>query len=201
MFSGIVETITPIVEVQTLDGLIRVSVARPEPFNDLKVGDSICFDGVCLTVENFTQAEIRFALAAETLHITGWTTENLKDRLVNLERSLSYGDRIHGHLVTGHVDGAGRVQDKWRDGESLWYRIGFPEEMMPYFWRKGSVAMNGVSLTINSVENHSFTICLIPETCKRTNLESLEVGHKVMLEVDQFARGLIHWLKSEGVRK
>lgn len=201
MFSGIIETTSRVLRADNYDGVVRINVEKPQEFKDLNVGDSIAVDGICLTVETFDSKIISFALGPETLKVTGWTTSNVTDRVVNLERSLRLGDRIHGHLVTGHVDSLAKVWEAERQGEGLFLRINIPQSLIPFVWPKGSVTINGVSLTINQVSDGTFTVGLIPETLKRTNLGSLQVGSMVNLEADNLARGLVHWttLKEKGL--
>lgn len=197
MFSGIVEEKAKVVRAEEVvpGQLTRIWVARPESFDDLGLGDSIATDGVCLTIEAIDQKTIQFALAAETLAVTNWSSvEKLVGRTVNLERSLKFGDRIHGHLVSGHVDAAARVT-KIEDvmSERVLTRMLFvdvPKELGPMVWKKGSWALNGVSLTVNSVEGGVAGHCLIPETLLRTNLGDLKVNDLVNIEVDTFARAL-----------
>lgn len=196
MFSGIVETISRITQSRPEPGVMRISVEKPLEFNDLKTGDSIALDGVCLTLESFDSQSLQFALGDETLKVTGWTPESVRGKTVNLERSLRLGDRIHGHLVTGHVDGLGTVTgSESLGGETLRLRVRFPVALKPYIWPKGSIAINGVSLTLNRVEGEEFEVGLIPETVKRTGLGRLTPGDAVNLEVDNMARGLIWWEK------
>lgn len=199
MFSGIVEACASVSRVEPGDGVLRIFLSRPTDFNDLKAGDSVAVNGVCLTIEEPLGELMRFALAAETLQLTRWKAETLKGRSLNVERSLRWNDRIHGHLVTGHVDGVGSVkaiQAEGSESRRLWIKL--EPQLMPYLWSKGSVALNGVSLTVNRVEQDAFEVCLIPETLKRTNLESLAVGDEVLIEVDNMARGLVNWLKQRG---
>ncbi len=196
MFSGIVESCARIERVEEIsrEKLTRIWVARPSDFNDLRVGDSVANDGVCLTVEAFDSATIQFALAAETLAVTNWRSvgdpSQLKGRKVNLERSLRFGDRIHGHLVAGHVDAAVKVVSIEDDGEMRIIGVEIPETLRKMVWKKGSWAVNGVSLTVNSVDGGVASHCLIPETLSRTNLGTLKVGDLVNVEVDTFARAL-----------
>lgn len=195
MFSGIVEETGFVTAARTNDGIVRIQVQRPASFTDIKRGDSICVNGVCLTVEEMSGELLQFSLAPETLKITGWTAESVVGRMVNLERSLRLSDRLHGHLVTGHVDAAGTVTFISRNGESQDVTIEHPDNLAPFIWAKGSVAVNGVSLTLNRVEPNHFTVGLIPETLKRTNLGNLSVGAGVNLEADNWARGLVHQAK------
>ena len=191
MFSGIVECQSPILSASPRKGVLEVHIARPSHFNDLSVGDSICVNGVCLTIENLDKKSMIFALAAETLQVTEWSIENLLHKSLNLERSLPLAARIHGHLLTGHVEGLGEVVSFKKKGETAFLKIAFPKDLAPYFWKKGSLAINGVSLTINQIEGQELEVCLIPETLRCTNLGELNKGSKVNLETDLFVRGLV----------
>ncbi len=199
MFSGIVESKAAIVRAEEIsrDRLTRIWVAKPLAFNDLSIGDSVATDGVCLTVEAFDNDTIQFALAAETLAVTNWRTSTsesgaagLVGRTVNLERSLRMGDRVHGHFVAGHVDAAVRVTRITDEGGTRILDIEIPKGLRSMVWKKGSWALNGVSLTVNSVDGGIASHCLIPETLTRTNLGGLKVGDLVNIEVDTFARAL-----------
>tara|TARA_B100000749_G_scaffold280887_1_gene279774 strand:+ start:5661 stop:6272 length:612 start_codon:yes stop_codon:yes gene_type:complete len=192
VFSGIVETTSSILSVQPDQGLLRISIKKPSEFNDLSVGDSIACNGICLTVEDFNEDHMVFAMAAETLQVTGWTVSDLEAVTLNLERSLRFGDRVHGHIVTGHVDAMGTVVEFYERDGSWFLVVKYPDSLKPYIWSKGSVALNGVSLTINAVGENTLSVCLIPETIQRTNLKDLAVGHALTVEVDNMARGLVH---------
>ena len=192
MFSGIIEAVAPVQKIQIFDGAVRIHVKKPGIFNDLKIGDSIAVNGICLTVESFDEQEITFALAAETLQVLGLKPTAGFDQQVgqnlNLERSLRFGDRIHGHLVSGHVDSMGMVVGRKQVGESLFLEIEVKDSILPFVWKKGSITFNGTSLTVNSVEGHVISVCLIPETQKRTNLSILQVGDRVTVEPDYMAK-------------
>lgn len=167
-------------------------MARPEAFDDLKPGDSIAINGVCLTLESHDDQNLTFALAPETLKVTGWQPK--PQDVVNLERSLKFGDRVHGHIVAGHVDAIGKVIGIQKDTDETYaLTIDAPKDFLPFVWRKGSVAVHGVSLTINDVIGNKFKVGLIPETLKRTNLKNLKIGDTVHLEADAMARALYHW--------
>ncbi|MFS4458117.1 riboflavin synthase [Bdellovibrio sp. HCB2-146] len=190
MFSGIVESVQPIVHSQELPNAYRIQITKPEEFNDLKLGDSVACDGVCLTVEAFDNKTITFALAAETIRVLEWKPEKFLGKKVNLERSLRFGDRIHGHLVTGHVDSLGEVTRSDLQGESLFLDVKVADSILPYVWKKGSVTLNGVSLTVNELNGSTVSVCLIPETIKRTNLALLKVGDRINVEPDYMARAI-----------
>lgn len=196
MFSGIVEAKSQIIKTQE-DGIadhkaIRIFVSKPTAFSDLKIGDSICVNGVCLTVENFDSQQIQFCLGAETIKVLSSTFSQWLQIPLNLERSLKFGDRLHGHLVSGHVDGVARVMESYSDGESWQIKCQIPQEIQKFFWKKGSVSLNGVSLTVNEVEKDLLSVCLIPETITATNLSLVPVGQFVNIEADYLAKAYIH---------
>jgi riboflavin synthase len=147
-----------------------------------------------LTVESYDEETIVFALAAETLAVTNWQSpsgpSDLVGRRINLERSLKMGDRIHGHWVTGHVDAAAKVTKVDELPGMRVIDVEIPKAIRPMVWKKGSWAINGVSLTVNSVDGGVASHCLIPETLSRTNLSDLKPGDLVNVEVDVFARAL-----------
>jgi len=185
-----------VVSVKEGSGTLSITVEKPINFNDLNHGDSVAVDGVCLTVEAFDEKQMAFTLGPETLRITGWTPSGVQKRMVNLERSLRLNDRIHGHLVTGHVDTTARIVAAETEGETLRLSIEIPKALEALIWPKGSLAVNGVSLTINRVSGGSFDVGLIPETLRRTNLGALKAGDLVNLEADNMARGLLHFTRS-----
>lgn len=190
MFSGIVESVMPIVSSEELDNAFRIKIKKPIEFNDLHIGDSVACDGVCLTVEAFTEETMTFALAAETIKVLQLNPQSWLGKRINLERSLRLGDRIHGHLVTGHVDSLGLVKEARGEGESFFLTVEVAESVLPYVWKKGSITLNGVSLTVNELENNLVSVCLIPETVKRTNLGDLRIASLVNVEPDYMARAL-----------
>lgn len=198
MFSGIVEAkanllrFTP--DLQNPKHGATIFIEKPSSFNDIGLGDSIAVNGICLTVEAISATELQFSLGPETLAITGWGPQGLFNCSLNLERSLKANERIHGHQVTGHVDGVGRVSKREPQGSSLLLDVELPREAdwSRLTWKKGSICLNGVSLTVNEVHGSTVSVCLIPETCLRTNLSQLQVGDRVNVEVDSVARGLAH---------
>ncbi|OQW52118.1 MAG: hypothetical protein A4S09_08890 [Proteobacteria bacterium SG_bin7] len=190
MFSGVVEATGKITHLKKNLGTIQISVVRPNSFSDIKLGDSICLNGVCLTVEKFDGHSMEFSLGDETLNVTGWDEDSLLGFDVNLERSLVFGDRVHGHLVTGHVECLIDVISVTDLGGSRVIYFELPKDKFKFVVPKGSVAINGVSLTVNDVEESLFSVCLIPETLRRTNLGTLSVGNKVCLETDYMIRAV-----------
>lgn len=184
MFTGIVESQAEIAVVSEIEQGLRICVTRPESFDDISTGDSIAVDGICLTVETHNKKELTFCLAPETLAVTGWNKEKILKKTVNLERSLRFGNRIHGHLVSGHVEGLVQLINKDVKGESQIFTFEAPPNCAGYLIEKVCIALNGVSLTVNNVSDHRFQVCLIPETLKRTNLVSMKLGEFCNFEAD-----------------
>lgn len=193
MFSGIIEFVQPILEIQKLENACRIFIRKPVEFNDIHCGDSIACDGVCLTVEGYDENRIFFVMAAETLKVLNWNMQTLNlyvGKMINLERSLRIGDRLHGHFVTGHVDSLGKVEEAYQDGESFFLKVRIQPNLKPLFWKKGSITINGVSLTVNEIVDDLISVCLIPETIHRTNLGSLKKNDDVNIEPDFLARAV-----------
>lgn len=207
MFSGIIESTSTVFQSNAGEGsLIRIRIQRPFEFTDIKIGDSIAVNGICLTVETFSDEMIQFALADETLKILQMNpreAQTIVGRKLNLERSLKFGDRIHGHLVSGHVDSLGTVTRADAQGEIFYLDVDVAPEVKFYLWKKGSIALNGVSLTVNKIENLAssdgarISVCLIPETLQRTNLGELQCGQKICVEADYFAKGLHQYFQAQ----
>lgn len=196
MFSGIIEAKSKVLEAQALDpenpqSLVKIQIEKPVEFNDLKSGDSIAVNGICLTLEDFSPRAMQFALGHETLKVLGLERKNILRKELNLERSLRFGDRVHGHFVTGHVDSVAKVLRSEPLGGSWMLDIEIPQSLSAYVWKKGSLAVNGVSLTINEIQNQVASFCLIPETVSRTNLSQTQTGDFVTIEVDGMARALV----------
>lgn len=197
MFSGIIEAKSEILEFSLRGSVYELKLLRPPQFDDLKRGDSVAINGVCLTVETLTPEYVTFAVGPETLKITGWSSCNPLTGPVNCERSLRFGDRVHGHLVTGHVDALARVAKTERLDSSLIFEIEIPGPLAPLVWRKGSATLNGVSLTVNEVQGNRASFCLIPETLRLTNLSEIEEGSWLNIEADNLARGLLRLKETE----
>lgn len=189
MFAGIVEAVAQVQKIEERPGRVIVQVERPQNYTDIALGDSIAINGVCLTVEKFDQASMTFSLGAETLRLLG---SDFLEKPLNLERSLRFGDRIHGHLVTGHVEALGEVVRSQAQGESWFLDVRVPKNILRFVWPKGSITLHGVSLTVNSIDKDIVGVCLVPETQKRTNLTELKTGHSIHLEADYMAKAVIH---------
>ncbi|NBQ85558.1 MAG: riboflavin synthase [Methylophilaceae bacterium] len=186
MFTGIIqatgkiETITPSGE----DAKLRIQVGDLD-MSDVQIGDSIAVNGVCLTVVTFTSSHFDVHVSKETLNCTVGLDA---PRLVNLEKALRLSDRLGGHLVSGHVDGVGQVTRFEAVGECWLLVVRAPHTLSRYIAVKGSIAIDGVSLTVNQVDKDSFSMNLIPHTLDNTALKNLGIGSRVNLEVDLIAR-------------
>jgi riboflavin synthase len=195
MFAGIVEAKCRVQRAVQRSDVLELHLSRPAEFLDISPGDSISCNGVCLTLEAFDADSMRFAAGPETLRLTGWSTA-LVDRSLNVERSLRWGDRVHGHFVTGHADGVARVASIEPGPETTRLTVEVSDQQLPFVWRKGSLALNGVSLTINEVHGHLVSVWLIPETLKRTNLGEARTADLLLIEVDAYARAMVQAYRS-----
>ena len=175
---------------------IRVEKPKGDDFSELKTGDSVAVNGVCLTLEEISSGMMQFHLGHETLKITKWNKEKLQNQKVNLEPALKMGDFIGGHFISGHVDGMAEVIKCISKGESLLMEVKVPSEFKSYFWKKAFIALSGVSLTVNEVRENQISVCLIPETLHRTNLLKQEPGSLLTFEVDHWARALVSTLEN-----
>ena len=196
MFSGVVEQVSPAMAVKTQGSLLKLILKRPVLYKSLKEGESISVDGVCLTLEKFDKKIMTFGLGPETLRITGWTVKKLKGRKFNLERSITLQSTIGGHLLTGHVDGLACVSHITKEGRSRFVKVQIPKQFKKFFFKKGYIALNGVSLTVNQIKGRTLELCLIPKTLKLTNLSSVQLGDFLNFEVDYMSRLFISSFKA-----
>jgi len=186
MFTGIVQAVGRIESLTPLEQGLRLAVdAGGLERSGIALGDSICVQGACLTVVAIDGARLAFDVSRETLACTVGLD---RPGPVNLETSLALGDKLGGHLVTGHVDGLGEVVAFEPAGESKRLRLRVPQELARYVARKGSITVDGVSLTVNRFEAEVFEVNVIPHTLAVTTLSRLAAGAKVNLEVDLIAR-------------
>ena len=188
MFTGIIQDLGRVAarEARGVDGRLTIATQRLD-LSRVSIGDSICVQGVCLTVTSLDGSAFTADVSHETLSLT--TLGELQTGApVNLEPSLRAGDPLGGHLVSGHVDGVAEVKVANRDGDSLRVTIAAPRALARYIARKGSVTVDGVSLTVNEVSGETFGVNLIPHTQAVTTLGGLRAGARVNLEIDTVAR-------------
>ena len=187
MFTGIVEAVGEIKQIRSLEGGISLSIMPGMlDLKDVKKGDSIAVNGVCLTVTAVANDMFSVDVSRETLDCTEGLDK--PGGQVNLERALLLSDRLGGHLVSGHVDASGEVIKLEPAGESYILAIKAPDALLKYIARKGSISVNGVSLTVNRIAGNDLEINLIPHTLTATTLKDLKMGARVNLEVDMLAR-------------
>jgi riboflavin synthase len=186
MFTGIIQSVGAIKQATPIGTDIQLAIATHQlDMSDVQLGDSIAVNGVCLTVIKLGSDQFEAHVSHETLSVTVGLN---KVHPVNLEKALRLSDRLGGHLVSGHVDGVGEVVSFEQLGDCWRLDIRAPHSIAKYIAIKGSICLNGVSLTVNSIANDIFSINLIPHTLENTTLQSLAIGHHVNLEVDQIAR-------------
>lgn len=197
MFTGIIQAIGTISHIEQRGGDGRLTIATGKlPLQDVKLGDSIAVNGVCLTAIALGPASFSADVSHETLSRT--TLGDARTGTpVNLELALLPTTRLGGHLVSGHVDGVGRIIDKHDEGRSWRYRIEAPAALARYIASKGSICINGISLTVNEVEGAQFGVNIVPHTLAETTLGTTQAGDAVNLEVDLLARYLERLLLGE----
>lgn len=197
MFTGIVQSTGVIEAVEPRGGDVRLRVACPDfELQDVNPGDSISVSGVCLTVVELDKGTFAADVSRESLGLT--TLGRLKTgSRVNLEKSLTLASPLGGHLVTGHVDGVGRVLSRTEEARSFRFVVSVPDELVRYVARKGSICIDGVSLTVNGVQDNRFDVNIVPHTLEVTNLYDWTPGRHVNLEVDIVARYLERLLQGE----
>ncbi|EJF81239.1 Riboflavin synthase alpha chain [Candidatus Bartonella washoeensis] len=192
MFTGIITDIGCVEDVQSLNKGVHLNISTRYDIDSLEIGASIACSGICLTIveRGSKQANTNwFAVEAweETLRLTNlaqWT----KGTFVNLERSLRLGDEMGGHLVSGHIDGLAEIIDQKNEGDAVRFFLQLPTRLTPFIVNKGSIALNGTSLTVNSVEDRIFDVLIIRHTLQMTTWGQVKIGDQINLEIDQLAR-------------
>ena len=190
MFTGIIQSIGKIISITvgSVDTRLSVNVGNM-PFDDVEMGESISINGACMTVVAFDKNSFSVDVSKESLAMT--TLGRLKTgSTVNLERAMRLSDRLGGHLVSGHVDGVGQITQRVTEGRSVRFGIRVPDELAKYIAHKGSVCIDGVSLTVNEVKGTEFSLQIIPHTLQETIFNRYSIGDQVNIEVDIIARYL-----------
>jgi len=187
MFTGIIEEIGEVLAVEKMPDGVRITVGARKVLNDLKVDDSISIDGACQTVIKCDPGSFTVEAVGETLQKT--TLGQFRSgRRVNLERALTLQTRLGGHLVQGHINGTGRITQWFPRGENYFLEVEIPSDLTSYCIREGSIALDGISLTIARMEDNRVGVSIIPHTVKYTTLQEKKVGDLMNVEVDVIAR-------------
>ncbi|MBB1269135.1 riboflavin synthase [Shewanella sp. SR44-3] len=190
MFTGIIEALGTLTKVERHGQDIRLTVDSGKlDLSDVKLGDSIATNGVCLTVVQCLKQGYMADVSGETVALTGFARYKVGQK-VNLEKALTATTRLGGHMVSGHVDGMAEVMQRQARGKAIEFWLKAPSELARYIAHKGSVTIDGVSLTVNEVDGDSFRLTIVPHTAGETTLLDLNVGDQVNLEVDLIARYL-----------
>ena len=193
MFTGIIQSIGLIKKIESFKKDVQISIVYdPKKINGIKLGDSISVNGICLTVQKKQKNQFIFHVSEETLNRTIVFKENA---IVNLESSLLYNGKMGGHFVTGHIDGIGKISEIKISSQCWIIEIKPPKKLLKFIAEKGSVSINGVSLTVNSIKNDKFKVNIIPFTLKETNLGGLARGSEINIEIDLIARYLENIIK------
>ena len=194
MFTGIVEEMGAVTSLEQTLGGVRLTILASTVLADLKLGDSVSINGACLTVVAQNERSFAVDVSPETLSVTtlGRLTGGVP---VNLERAMKLNERLGGHLVAGHVDGVGTIRSRRQEGNAIILLIEAPDEVLRYCIHKGSVTVDGISLTINDVTDHAFSVAVIPHTAAVTTLGLKQMDDQVNLESDligKFVERLLH---------
>jgi riboflavin synthase len=187
MFSGIIETAGTITAIEHLREGVRLTLSTTIPLAEPSIGESICVNGTCLTVTVISGTALSFDVSAESLRRTNLGDLTAGDQ-VNLERSLRFSDRLSGHIVFGHVDGVGSIKTIQPEGDSFLYTFAISPELSRYLVEKGSVAVDGISLTVFHCQSTEFTCAIIPHTYQVTTLHGKKPGDRVNIETDMQAK-------------
>jgi riboflavin synthase len=198
MFTGIVEELGKVVAIEPLPDAVRITIAGPTVVSDLHRGDSIAVSGTCLTAVEFDSNSFTADVMQETLKLTSLSGIKVGDP-VNLERAMTAATRFGGHVVQGHVDGVGSVISREPSENWEWVRVRIPADLMKYVVLKGSITIDGVSLTVNEVGEDFIGLSLIPETLRLTTLGSKQPGDKVNVEADVMAKHIERLLQARGI--
>ena len=196
MFTGIIEGLGTITKIRSSGQGKRLTIEADYPLDHAKIGDSIAVSGACLTAVMIEGKSFEVDMSPETLSKTTFGKAKIGDR-VNLERALCLSDRIDGHLVSGHIDGIGSVKNIKTLGNAIIITFEVPESLSRYMIRKGSVAVDGISLTINNCDHGSFEVSIIPHTAKLTSMGFKKIGHHVNIETDMIGKYVERFMRND----
>ncbi|WP_394247888.1 riboflavin synthase [Vibrio profundi] len=197
MFTGIVEAVGTLKAISPRGEDITITVSAENlDMSDVKLGDSIATNGVCLTVVEFNENSYSADLSLETLKRTGFVDYQAGDK-VNLEKAMLPTTRFGGHIVSGHVDGVGEIIERNQVGRAVEFWVEMPSELSKYVAQKGSITVDGISLTVNDLRKNAFKLTIVPHTSSETTIDQFQVGRKVNLEVDVLARYMERLLQGQ----
>jgi riboflavin synthase len=194
MFTGLIEDLGTLQEIRIGTDQARLTVASGLPMSELTLGESIAINGVCLTVTSFGDGAFSADVSPETLNSTSLGRLSRGVR-VNLERALRLSDRLGGHLVTGHVDGLGRIVERRKDGNAWFFKFQTDAAVSAFLVAKGSVTIDGISLTVNEVIEDTFSLAIIPHTLSMTTLQDRKIGEEVNIETDLIGKYVARFLQ------
>lgn len=187
MFTGIVEEVGEVCAINKGGKSCSLKIKAKKILEDMEIGHSICTNGVCLTVTSFHKGQFTLDVTPETMERTNLKELSIGD-LVNLERALSLNSRLGGHIVLGHVDGIGIIESMRKEENGIFIKVKAPSNILKYVVEKGSITIDGISLTVVSLDNKSFTVCIIPHTKEETTLIHKKTGDNINLESDIMAK-------------
>ena len=196
MFTGIVEEVGTISKIKSASLVIKAD----KVLEGTRLGDSIAVNGVCLTVVNIGNNEFEADVMPETKRCSNLSDVKPGDK-VNLERAMAANGRFGGHIVSGHIDGEGSILEIKEEGNAFWYAVSAKEEILKYVIRKGSVTIDGISLTVAKVEDDSFYVSIIPHTRKETSLSCKKIGDRVNIECDMVGNYIEHFISFRDRKK
>jgi len=194
MFTGLVEEIGTIDSISKSEKSAKITIKAEKVLDDVKLGDSICTNGVCLTVVSFDSHKFTVDVMAESMRRSNLKNLSKGDE-VNLERALRLGDRLGGHIVSGHIDGTGKIEDYTREDNAVWITVSASHELLRYIIQKGSIAIDGVSLTVAYADDEVFKVSIIPHTKDATTLLRKKPGQEVNLECDMIGKYIENFMK------
>lgn len=197
MFTGLIEGVGSVLEVKPTSGGARVRIGTSLA-SELSPGESLAVNGVCLTVIVATDGQVQADIGPETLRVTALGAV-VPGTIVNLERPLRADGRFGGHLVQGHVDGTGYIEDLRQDAEFHWLTVSFPSHLRPYIIPKGSITIDGISLTVAGLGQDRFDIMVIPHTMASTNLKHAQIRDRVNIECDMVGKYVVHAAELAGL--
>ena len=190
MFTGIIEAVGHLAKLENCGSDYRVEIITNKlDLSDVKLGDSIASNGICLTVVALSTHSFSADVSGETIKLTGFAHYQVGQK-INLEKAVTPSTRLGGHMVSGHVDGIGKIERVINNGRSTDYWVSAPAQLMRYIAHKGSITVDGISLTVNGLEKNSLRLTIVPHTANETTISQFKVGTIVNLEVDQVARYL-----------